>query len=442
MKTRKSDLTIGIAVIVALIAGGTTTLRAFELRNPPSDSETPEPRDLAGHDLQIAAYTNALEVDPQSAIALGQLAGLYLQRARETGEDADFQRAEDFARRSLDLRVNRNAKTFVTLASSLLAQHEFAEAEMIARLAVEYDPTIPQYRALLAEVQVELGNYDAAREQFKSVAANRAHLSIASRVARWYELNGNVDEAFRLMRRSVKAADTRGDIPNEQVAWFHYRLADMEMRNGKFRRARKEFERGLEIEPADYRILGGLAKLSLLEDKPDRAIAYAERGIAIKLEPAALAILSEAFLAKGDTAAAEEISRTMDVVVRGQPGAYHRGWSLSLLDHGRRPAEVNRNALSELATRKDIYGYDVVAWSFYRLGRHREAAEYMRHALRLGTRDPVLYYHAGMIEEALGNSREAAGFLRAALKINPRFDLFQARIAKATLDSLTTEAVR
>lgn len=437
MKLKKRDLVISCAVFVALIAGATSSVRAFELKSARGDVETPLPKDLKGHDLQIAAYTNALEVDPESAIALAQLAGLYMQRARETGEDADYERAEEYARRSLDLRVNRNAKTFVTLATSLMAQHEFAEAEKVARLAVEYDPTIPQYRALLAEAQVELGSYEAARESFKSIAPYRSNLSIASRLARWYELSGDTDGAFRLMRRSAAAADARKDIPIEQVAWFHYRLADMEMRNGRFRRARKEFNRGLEIEPADYRILGGLAKLSLLEGDPDRAIAYAERGIALKLDPATLGILGEAFLAQGDTVAAEENLRTMEIAVRGQPGAYHRAWSLFLLDHGRKLDEVNKNAIAELSTRKDIYGYDILAWSFYKLGRNREAAENMRLALQLGTRDPVLYYHAGMIEKSLGHPREAKAFLAAALEINPRFDFFQSKIAKAALDSLS-----
>lgn len=436
MRTKKRDVVIGLTVVAALVVGATSTLRAFDARSLDVGIETPAPKDLANHDLQIAAYRNALNVDPESAIALAQLGGLYLQRARETGEDGDYQRAEDFARRSLDLRVNRNAKTFVTLTTALMAQHEFAEAETVARLAVEYDPTVPQYRALLAEVQMELGNYGAARESFRALAANRANLSIASRLVRWYELNGRTDEAFRVMRRTTTAADSRKDIPNEQTAWFHYRLGDMEMRNGRFRRARKEFNRGLEIEPADYRILGGLAKLSLLEGKPDRAIAFAQRGIALKLEPSTLGILGEAFLLKGDTALAAENLATMEIAVKGQPGAYHRAWSLFLLDHGRRFDEVNRNAAAELATRKDIYGYDVLAWSFYRLGKYELAAENMRLALQLGTRDPILYYHAGMIEKSLGHTREARKFLASALKINSRFDAFQSSVARAALDSL------
>jgi tetratricopeptide (TPR) repeat protein len=288
----------------------------------------------------------------------------------------------------------------------------------------------------LAEIRLELGEYAGAREAFDSLYRFRANLSIAPRLARWAELNGRTSEAFRILRATAAIADTRLDIPTEQVAWFHFRLGDLELRNGRFRRAQREFERGLQIEPADYRILGGLARLSLLQDDPDRAIAYAERAIALKLDPATLGILGDAFLAKGDSAAAEENFRTMEIAVRGQPGAYHRAWSLFLLDHDRRIDEVYCKALAELVTRKDIYGYDILGWSLYKLGRHAEAAENLRAALRLGTRDPLLYYHAGMIETALGHRKEGIAFLSAALRINPRFDYTQARAARAILDSL------
>ena len=427
---------MGSSVVMAL--GGRQILRAAELRKARGPADITVPRELKQHELEISAWGRALAVDPASAISLGMLAALHLQRARETGSDSDYLRSEEYARRSLTLRVNRNARTYVTLASTLMAEHRFVEAESVARLAVAYDPGVPQYLALLAEVRLELGDYAEARESFDSLSRFRSTLSIAPRLARWAELNGRTSEAFRILRNSVAVADTRLDIPTEQIAWFHFRLGDLELRNGRFNRARSEFERGLEVEPADYRILGGLARLSLLEDDPDRAIAYGERAIAIKLDPATLGILGEAFVAKGDSAAADENFRTMEIAVRGQPGAYHRAWSLFLLDHDRRVDDVYRKAVVELSTRKDIYGYDIVGWSLYKLGRHEEAAANLRAALQLGTRDPLLYYHAGMIESALGHRKEAIDFLSAALRINPRFDYTQHRVARVMLDSLET----
>ena len=85
---------------------------------------------------------------------------------------------------------------------------------------------------------------------------------------------------------------------------------------------------------------------------------------------------------------------------------------------------------------KDIYAADILAWCLYKKGRFAEAREKSREALRINTKDAVLLYHAGMIENALGNNPEAIRQLRAALALNPAFDLIQAPIAKTTLDTI------
>jgi tetratricopeptide (TPR) repeat protein len=132
----------------------------------------------------------------------------------------------------------------------------------------------------------------------------------------------------------------------------------------------------------------------------------------------------------------------MEVAVSGQPGAYHRAWSLFLLDHDRRIPEVLANVRKEIETRKDIYGYDLLAWALHKSGRDREARLAMNEARRLGTRDAMLFYHAGMIERSLGETQRARYFLREALSVNPRFHPTHPREIRAVLDSLDREFAR
>ena len=110
-------------------------------------------------DLDIGFYRRRVERDPRSAGDYTQLAGLYLQRARETADNRDLLRAEQNARHSLDLRTGRNATAFGVLASSLLAQHRFAEALRVAERLVAFDSTSIAARGLLAETELELGHY-------------------------------------------------------------------------------------------------------------------------------------------------------------------------------------------------------------------------------------------------------------------------------------------
>jgi hypothetical protein len=117
----------------------------------------------------------------------------------------------------------------------------------------------------------------------------------------------------------------------------------------------------------------------------------------IKLDPATLGIIGDAYAATGDTVNAEDYFRTMEVAVAGQPGAYHRAWSLFLLDHNLRVGEVLDNVTKELETRRDIYGYDLYALALFKAGQQTKARDAIAKALSTGSRDPLILAHARMI---------------------------------------------
>ena len=200
-------------------------------------------------DLDIAFYQKRVARDPRSARDFTQLAGLYLQRARETADNADLVRAEEIARHSLALRTGRNEQAYGVLASSLLAQHRFAEALETGRTLLAMDTTSIAARGLVAETALELGDYPEAARLFGMLATYRADLGVAPRLARWEELRGRPAEARRLMREARDEAAHRHGMPPEQIAWFDLRLADLAIRAGHLDEAERELAAGLRILP-------------------------------------------------------------------------------------------------------------------------------------------------------------------------------------------------
>jgi tetratricopeptide (TPR) repeat protein len=388
-------------------------------------------------DLDIVFYRARVTRDPRSARDFTQLAGLYLQRARETADNEDLVRAEETARHSLSLRRGRNEEAFGVLASSLLGQHRFTDALEVARGLLAADSTSIAARGLVAETELELGRYEEAGRQFGMLASYQGDLGVAPRLARWAELRGRPEEARRLLRQASDAAGRRHGMPREQVAWFHLRLGDLALRVGQLDEAERELEAGLAILPGDYRLLGALARLHAVRHDWRRAADAGELAVSRALDPATLGLLHDAWVALGDTVKAEEYSRAMAVAVLHQPGPYHRAWSLFLLDHGREVPRVLRNVESELRTRRDIYGYDLLAWALHQSGRNAEARVPMARALSLGTRDAMLYFHAGMIDRSLGDTASARARLETALTINPSWHPSQPAEARAVLDALS-----
>lgn len=355
----------------------------------------------ARRDQDVAFFSRRVARDPIGAADRARLAALYLQRARETADYTDYRRAERLARRSLALRVGHNENTYALLANALLAQHRFTEAYAAARALDRRAPGVASHQALLAEIALELGRYDEARALFDSLWQARHELPVAPRLARWAELTGHVDLAQRLLAGALADAETRGDLPPEQVAWFHLRVGDLALRTGRLDEAEFAFRRGLAVFPGDYRLLAGLARLEAARGNWHRVIDDGDSAVAMVPDPATFGLISDAYARLGDRRAAAEYAHAMEIAVLGQPSQWHRAWSLYLLDHDRRVPEVLARVEDELRTRRDVYGYDLLAWALHQSHRDREARDAMDRALALGTLDPLLRQHVAAIDSAL-----------------------------------------
>lgn len=104
-------------------------------------------------------------------------------------------------------------------------------------------------------------------------------------------------------------------------------------------------------------------------------------------------------------------------------------------DHGD-PSVALRLAEQSYETRQTVRTADALAWASHRAGRDRDAIRLSAEALRLGSRDPLLLYHAGMIALATGDEATARRQLTDALAIDPGFSPTSVAEARAALAAL------
>jgi hypothetical protein len=97
-----------------------------------------------------------------------------------------------------------------------------------------------------------------------------------------------------------------------------------------------------------------------------------------------------------------------------------------------------RDARAELSVRRDVYGHDALGWALLADGQARLAVREADAAVALGTDDPRLLVHAGLIHAAAGHGGRAATLLTAALEQSPAFDPLLADRARKALADLTT----
>jgi tetratricopeptide (TPR) repeat protein len=387
-------------------------------------------------ELDLAFFEARVARDSFAARDHAQLARLHLQRAPIGGtEGTDLEQAEAHARRSLALRTAHNGEALQVLASSLMGGHRFAEARDLAERLVALDSTSRGARALLGEIELELGAYRDAARTFGSLLTLREELGVAPRYARWEEIRGRPAEARRLLRRALDIAAQRHGMPRSQLAWFHWRLGDLALRQGRPDEAERELEAGLALAPEDHRLLDGMARVALARGRWHEAIHFGERATARTLDPVTLGLLTQSWEMLGDSARSAEYQRAMDKAVAQQTTGVNRPWAMLRLDHERDVAGVLAKAREEIRARRDIYAWDLLAWALYRSGHIREALDASAKALAMNTRDASLLFHAGMIAAAAGDTALAHSRLRQALEINPWWHPSQPDEARAVLNT-------
>jgi hypothetical protein len=155
--------------------------------------------------------------------------------------------------------------------------------------------------------------------------------------------------------------------------------------------------------------------------------------------PQYVILLGDLYAKRGGTALAEEWYD----LVRAQSDLYEANgvlpdveMTLFFADQGRDPRRALSLARSQYRERKSIQVADALAWSLYRTGRVAAARSMSDRALRLGTRDALMHFHAGMIAIASNDEADARRHLATALKINRNFSILFADKAHATLARL------
>jgi len=413
---------------------------AMRLLQPPAPAFDPQE---AGHRLVTAAseierLQARLKADPDNASAYAQLGLVMLQRVRENGDPALYIQAERAFRAAL-ARNPDQLDALIGMGSLALSRHAFTEAIVWGERAKAINPFRAQVYGIIGDALVELGRYPEAAQAIQKMVDTRPDIASYTRVSYLRELHGDVVGAIDAMTRAAKAGAPGG----EATLWAWTYLGHLHFNRGDLRDAEAAYTGVLQQQPSYPYAMGGLARIRAAQGRTDEAITLYQT-VLDRLPLAQWAIeLGELFEATGERDRARAQFELVRAIQRlNAHAAMNVDLEMALFeaDHGD-PATAVALARAAYERRPSIYGADALAWALHRAGQSEEAWPLAQKALRLGTRDALLHFHAGMIAAALdGRTSEAADLLRAALDINPHFSVRYAPMARrelARLDALT-----
>ncbi len=417
---------LGLALLTLLQRGDATRAAQPTVETKPLAPD-------ASTDERIAALQAGVRNARQGKRPFAALGLAYLQKVRETGDPGFYSRAENALRRALAADA-RDAAAVTGLGTLALARHDFGAALRLGRRARRLQPDAVAAYPVLVDALVELGRYDDAARALQQFIDRKPALPSYARVSYFRELHGDLDGAVEAMRLAVSAAGGTG----EGLASVQALLGNLEFARGRLGAARRAHRAALRTMPGHAAASAGLARLDAAAGRLDPAIRRL-RALVDRLPlPEYVVALGETQLAAGRRRSARDsfdLVRAQQRLLAGQGVNTDVELAIFEADHGDAQRAV---ALARRAWRAapSVRSADALGWALTRAGRAAEGDRFARRALKLGWRDPIVLYHAGLSARAAGRDGAARKLLRRALEHNPRFSALHAPRARAALEAL------
>lgn len=388
-------------------------------------------------DHSIATWTGNLTRESRDFYASDNLGLLYEARARLTGDVEDYDRARQAMEHTLTI-VPSDETARVVHARVLASLHEFPEALAEAQAIVRSDPSQLAALGTLGDAQLELGDVAGAATSYAALAkAAPNNEAVDARLSRLAFIQGSPAKAAQLAQKAYDEAVADGTT-GTGLSWYAYVLGTLATTAGNPTAALAWYRTAVQEWPGSFLALGGQARAEAALGDTAGAIRDDTASIAISPQPDTLTQLGDLYALDGQATQAGQQYATVEAIGQLQLTAsvFNRQLALFSINHGRDLAQALAMAQQELAVRKDVYGYDTVAWALLANGRANDAESTIQQALAFGTQDPLIEFHAGMIDAALGRTDQARRELAGALAATGALDPLATTKAQAALEAL------
>lgn len=377
----------------------------------------------SAYEARLAANIDFFETrvqETQDSLSYNRLTSLYLERLRLTGDAADVSRAELAATKGIEAAPKSYASV-TAMAQVRLAQHDFNGALVLIDQADALKKDVPETLALRGDALMALGRYDEAGAAYRAYLDQSPSFSAFSRQAVFAETYGNVDLAVQFWQAAIDA--TKDESPLDS-AWARVQLGNLYVTGGRLDDASDELGTALRVYPGYALALAGEGRVAAMRGDFKKAEGLYQQAVAKVPSPEFVAPLVDVAAVAGDSAEAQRQAALMGAIGQlFEANGIRNDLTLILfrLDHGQAGPGTLAAAKAAYEDRPSLAAADVYAWALYHAGQFDAAATHSREALRLGTKEPLYLFHAGMIARALGDEARAQELFAQAARINPRF---------------------
>ncbi len=328
-----------------------------------------------------------------------QIAVIYMSEARITGEHPYYYPAITKILDGVLALDSKNFEAHVYKASVKMSQHQFTEAKALAEKAKNINPDNAYIYGVLVDANVELGNYEEAVKMSDKMQALKPSLESYSRASYLREIYGDYPGAIEAMKMAVQA----GLPGSEPYCWSKKTLAHLYEKTGKWSEAEKEYQDILAIRPSYAFALEGLAKVEKARKNYPKALNLLKQASDIMPEFSFHEEMADIYELQGESQKARD--KYLEVITMlgedeksghtvslelcrlySQTGMYDQAIEQGMKEYQQRPLNIDVN--------------QALAWANFKKNETEKARNYIKVALKTGSKDPELLEKATTIGKA------------------------------------------
>jgi tetratricopeptide (TPR) repeat protein len=380
-------------------------------------------RDLEQVQRDISELEQAQATSPLDFLSTARLVSKLYAKAALTGSWSDLARAEVAVDAAIP-GAEDPSDYYYLKANIHLKRHELSGV----LACLEQSPALAESapgKMLRADVDFQLGQYDAARRGYDRAAELDPTWDAWARRAHFEGQLGDEQAADELYAR---AEDELTAKEMRSFAWVELQRGVLHLVHGRHELAYHHYQRADRAYTGYWLVDEHRAELLAARGQLDEAVALYQTVVDTVPRPELLQAFSELLeCAEQPERAAPWRDRALAAYLAsaraGEVVYYHHlvDFYADVLEDG--PAALVW-AKKDFDLRPNHATRGALAWAHHRAGQTREAADMMAAALASGVKDAHLFRRAASVFSAASRPEEAARYASLAASLNPHHDVF------------------
>jgi tetratricopeptide (TPR) repeat protein len=379
--------------------------------------------ELGALDRRIASAKELAEKQRTSFMAQDRVAASYLERARLSGDYADYGHAEEWIAKAFAIDPKGKFGPFMSRASLNFTLHRLdrCDADFEKGQNGPHDNVTESGHELFAgNLALQRGDYAKALAHFKESRIQHESMSNLSALANYHWGVGDFDEAEKLFRKSM--AMYHGATA-EPLAWYHLQLGLMDLSRGRWEDALAHYRDAEAVLSGWWLVDEHIAEVTLLLGKKDEAKALYADIIERTSNPEFMDAMAGLLLEEGKADEAKVFVEKADARYRELMAKFPEAAYGHALDHylefGEDKAFVVDLAEKNHALRPNVDAKVLLAQAYLKAERAADAKRVIEEALATPWNTADLHATAAKVYRASGDAAKADEELAKAKAIDP-----------------------